>query len=80
MFEFEEIPSGLFDPVWCKKRRCSIDAPAITIGRIKCNAKNRFNVALSTANPPHNHCTTEFPIYGIADSRLVITVAPQNLI
>lgn len=43
-------------------------------------AKNRFNVALSTANPPHNHSTSVFPMYGIAENRLVITVAPQNLI
>jgi len=35
---------------------------------------------LSTANPPHNHSTSVFPIYGIAENRLVITVAPQNLI
>jgi len=49
-------------------------------GRIKWIAKNRFRVALSTANPPHNHSTSIFPIYGIAENRLVITVAPQNLI
>jgi len=35
-------------------------------------------VALSTANPPHNHCTKSIPKNGIADNRLVITVAPQN--
>lgn len=43
-------------------------------------AKNRFSVALSTANPPHIHSTSIFPIYGIAENRFVITVAPQNLI
>jgi hypothetical protein len=43
-------------------------------------AKNRFSVALSTANPPHIHSTKVFPIYGMAENRLVITVAPQNLI
>ena len=37
-----------------------------------------MSVALSTANPPHTHCTTSVPTYGIADRRLVITVAPQN--
>jgi hypothetical protein len=37
-------------------------------------------VALSTANPPHNHSTIDFPIYGMAEIRLVMTVAPQNLI
>ena len=51
---------------------------AITKGIMKCSAKNRVSVALSTANPPHTHCTTSFPTYGMADSRFVITVAPQN--
>lgn len=35
---------------------------------------------MSTANPPHNHSTKIFPIYGIAENKFVITVAPQNLI
>ena len=39
-----------------------------------------MSVALSTAKPPHTHCTTSVPTYRIADSRLVITVAPQNYI
>lgn len=43
-------------------------------------AKNRLRVALSTANPPHIHSTSILPMYGIAEKRLVITVAPQNLI
>jgi hypothetical protein len=29
-------------------------------------------------NPPHNHSTIIWPKYGIAERRLVITVAPQN--
>jgi heme/copper-type cytochrome/quinol oxidase subunit 1 len=33
---------------------------------------------LSTMNPPQIHCTKSVPIYGIAENRLVITVAPQN--
>lgn len=37
-------------------------------------------MALSTANPPQTHSTRVFPMYGIAESRLVITVAAQNLI
>jgi hypothetical protein len=49
-------------------------------GRIKWIAKNRFNVALSTENPPHIHSTRVFPMYGMAENKLVITVAPQNLI
>jgi len=49
-------------------------------GRIKWKAKNRFNVALSTAKPPQIHSTKDFPIYGMAENRFVITVAPQKLI
>jgi len=44
----------------------------------KCSIKNRFSVAFLTENPPHNHSTISFPMYGIADTKLVITVAPQN--
>lgn len=40
--------------------------------------KNRVRVALSTEKPPQIHSTRSVPIYGIADSRLVITVAPQK--
>jgi predicted P-loop ATPase/GTPase len=40
--------------------------------------KNRVSLALSTANPRHTHCNKIVPIYGIADSKLVITVAPQK--
>lgn len=53
---------------------------AIINGKIKWRVKNRVRVALLTPNPPHNHATIYFPIYGIAENRLVITVAPQNLI
>lgn len=37
-------------------------------------------MALSTANPPQIHSTKDFPIYGMAENRFVMTVAPQNLI
>lgn len=47
-------------------------------GRIKWKAKNRVRVALSTEKPPQIHSTREVPIYGIAERRFVITVAPQN--
>lgn len=40
--------------------------------------KNRVRVALSTEKPPQTHSTRSVPMYGIADSRLVITVAPQK--
>jgi len=39
-----------------------------------------LSVALSTANPPQIHSTSLVPKYGIAENKLVITVAPQNLI
>lgn len=35
-------------------------------------------MALSTEKPPQIHSTRVVPIYGMAESRLVITVAPQN--
>ena len=54
--------------------------PAMAKGVRKWIAKNRVRVALSTANPPQTHSTSILPIYGMADRRLVITVAPQNLI
>lgn len=47
-------------------------------GKMKWKAKNRVSVALSTENPPQIHSTRVVPIYGIADKRFVITVAPQN--
>lgn len=47
-------------------------------GKIKWNVKNRVNVALSIANPPQIHWTMNPPKYGIAEIRLVITVAPQK--
>lgn len=59
---------------------CTQMAASSTNGRMKCSAKNRFRVALSTANPPQIHSTSIFPMYGIAENRFVITDAPQNLI
>ena len=47
-------------------------------GRMKWKAENRVSVALSTEKPPQIHSTRVVPIYGIAESRFVITVAPQN--
>jgi len=49
-------------------------------GTIKWKVKKRVKVALSTANPPQSHKTRSGPKYGKAEKRLVITVAPQNLI
>jgi hypothetical protein len=76
--ESELIPDGLFDPVSCRNRRWTIASAAIIKGRIKWNAKNRVRVALSTEKLPQIHSTRSDPIYGIAESRFVITVAPQN--
>lgn len=53
-------------------------AAAMTNGNRKWNAKKRFRVALSTEKPPQIHCTRSFPMYGTAERRLVITVAPQK--
>jgi len=47
---------------------------------MKCKAKKRLSVGLSTANPPQIHSTNSLPMYGIAENKFVITVAPQNLI
>lgn len=47
-------------------------------GRMKWNAKKRVKVALSTENPPQIHSTRVVPIYGMAERRFVITVAPQK--
>lgn len=35
-------------------------------------------MALLIENPPQIHWTIEGPIYGIVETKLVITVAPQN--
>lgn len=52
-------------------------------GKIKWKAKNCVRVALSTENPPQIHCIRSVPIYGMADSRFVITqnrfVRTQNI-
>ena len=47
-------------------------------GSRKWRAKNRVSVGLSTENPPHAHSTKVWPIYGIAENKLVMTVAPQK--
>jgi hypothetical protein len=49
----------------------------MTNGIKKCSAKKSVNVALSTAKPPHTHCTSSVPTYGTAESKFVITVTPQ---
>jgi len=51
-----------------------------TNGIKKWKVKNRVKVGLSTAKPPQSQVTSLLPKYGTALKRLVITVAPQNLI
>lgn len=78
MSQFDTIPRGLFDPDSWRRVRWMRVRPAIRKGRRKCRAKNRVNVGLSTENPPQAHSTRVWPMYGIAEKRLVMTVAPQN--
>lgn len=72
------IPVGEFDPFMCNDAKWIIINADRIKGKRKWMAKNRFRVACPTENPPHNHCTIKFPTNGIADTKLVITVAPQN--
>lgn len=72
------IPEGLLEPVSCRNSRWTVTRVRTINGRIKWRAKNRVNVALSTENPPQTHSTKLVPMYGMADRRLVMTVAPQN--
>lgn len=52
--------------------------PAIMNGSRKWRAKNRVSVGLSTEKPPQAHSTRVWPMYGIAENKLVMTVAPQK--
>jgi hypothetical protein len=52
----------------------------MTKGSKKCNVKNRVNEEFSTAKPPQKILTIIVPSLGITQIKLVITVAPQNLI
>lgn len=78
MSQSEGIPRGLFDPVSCRNVKWTSVKPAIRNGRRKWRAKNRVRVGLSTENPPHAHSTSVWPMYGMAENKLVITVAPQK--
>jgi len=68
----------VFDPVWCSDVKWKMIKFINRNGNRKCRVKNRDRVAWLTENPPHNHSTRVGPKYGIADIRLVMTVAPQN--
>lgn len=75
---FVMIPNGLDDPFWCNKIKWIITSAAIISGSRKCNEKNRFNVGWDTEKFPQTHWVICFPMQGIAEIILVITVAPQN--
>jgi hypothetical protein len=41
---------------------------------------NRVRVLPAIANHGRSHCTVSFCVYGIAESKFVITVTPQNYV
>jgi len=71
-------PEGFEDPLSCSAIRCTIATAATISGTRKCSEKNRFKVGWETEKFPHSHSTSSFPRIGIAENRLVITVAPQK--
>jgi hypothetical protein len=74
------VPIGLLEPNSCNNIKCIIDNANIKKGKKKCKLKNLFNVASSTEKPPHSHRTISGPTSGIAENKLIITVAAQKLI
>lgn len=75
---FAFTPVGELDPpIWREAKWIIIRAERIN-GSRKWIAKNRFRVACPTENPPQSHWTINLPMKGIADTRFVITVAPQK--
>jgi len=71
-------PDGFDDPPSCRAIRWINTVALISIGTKKWSEKNRFRVGCDTEKFPHIHSTNSFPRIGIAESRFVITVAPQN--
>ena len=72
------MPRGFLEPVEWRNNRWIIESPEMIKGSKKWRAKNRVRVALSTAKPPHSQYIISEPRKGMAENRLVITVAPQN--
>lgn len=72
------VPKGFDDPEICKKNKWKKIKINNIKGKMKCNEKNRFSVALLIENPPQIHITIEFPVQGIEEIKFVITVAPQK--
>lgn len=71
-------PDGFDEPVSWSAIKWMITMAAMAIGVMKWSEKNRFRVGCDTEKLPHSHCTSSLPIKGIAEKRLVITVAPQK--
>ena len=59
---------------------CAKVIAIIIKGSVKWRTKNRCSVALLMPKPPQIHLRRVCPSSGTADTRLVITVAAQNLI
>jgi len=55
------VPSGLFEPVWCKNKMWIADIATRIKGSRKWIEKNRFRVAFPTENPPHSQYTIVGP-------------------
>jgi len=75
---FGVVFDGLEDPFSCSIIRWISIVTMITIGKMKCSEKNRFNVGFATEGPPQIQVTSSVPTSGIAVSTPVITVAPQK--
>jgi len=71
-------PIGFEEPVWWRNSRCTILRALIIKGSKKCNVKKRVKVAFLTENPPQSQRTISLPTTGIAEAKLVMTVAPQK--
>ena len=72
---FDVVPIGLEDPLTCKYSKWPAANAAKMNGNVKWSEKNLLTVAELTEKPPHTNSTNDFPNHGIADNRLVITVA-----
>ena len=74
---FIDNPKGFLDPFSWSKKIWIITMADNKNGIKKCNIKKRVKVPWPIENPPHSQSTMSWPINGIAEAKLVITVAPQ---
>lgn len=72
------LPNGFLDPFECRTIRWITDITKIIIGIMKWNEKNRLRVGSLTEKFPQIQLTAKFPMCGIVEIRLVITVAAQK--